>query len=198
MLANYLSRDPTFTYATTAAVPPGDQDLVDFFLFDPAADRTGYCQYFASAMVIMARSLGLPARLAAGFAPGERQEDDTFLVREANAHAWAEIYFPGYGWEIFEATKSINPRFGRASGDATTPVTPPLDGGRPAARRAELLEELRVPATRWRCRRRTSSRAPSTPTSPRSRRRRRVVARRERADHRASSCSAGSSRSGSG
>jgi transglutaminase-like putative cysteine protease len=127
-LAAYLSRDPTFTYSTVAAVPPEGADLVDFFLFDPAANRSGYCQYYASAMVVMARSLGLPARVAVGFAPGERQEDDTFLYRESNAHAWAEIYFPGYGWQIFEATKSISPRFVRLAGVAGTNVPPPLQG----------------------------------------------------------------------
>ena len=94
-------------------------------------------------MVVMARSLGLPARLAAGFAPGERQDDDTFLVREANAHAWAEVYFPGYGWEIFEATKSISPGFGRSSGDASTPVTPPLPGIDPFLEDPSLVEERR-------------------------------------------------------
>jgi hypothetical protein len=79
-------------------------------------------------MVMMARSLGLPARVAAGFAPGERIGEDQYMVREANAHAWAEIYFPGYGWQIFEATKSIDPRFVRLSGDPTTAVPPPLQG----------------------------------------------------------------------
>ncbi len=143
MLATFLSRDPTFSYATTAAVPPSDRDLVDFFLFDPAANRSGYCQYFASAMVVMARSLGLPARLAAGFAPGERQDDETFLVREANAHAWAEIYFPGYGWEIFESTKSISPGFGRASGDPATAGAPPLTGIDPFLEDPDLAEALR-------------------------------------------------------
>jgi hypothetical protein len=93
--------------------------------------------------VMMARSLGLPARLAAGFAPGERQEDDTFLVREANAHAWAEIYFPGYGWEIFEATQSINPAFGRASGDATSPGVPPTVGIDPYLEDPDLVERQR-------------------------------------------------------
>jgi transglutaminase-like putative cysteine protease len=142
-LANYLSHDPIFSYSTKAGVPPSDADLVDFFLFDPEFGHSGYCQYFASAMVMMARSIGLPARLAAGFAPGERQDDDTFLVREANAHAWAEIYFPGYGWEIFEATKSINPAFGRASGDPTSTVAPPQLGSDPFLEDPDLVDALR-------------------------------------------------------
>jgi hypothetical protein len=125
-LADFLHTDPSFTYATEVSPPPPDRDLVDFFLFDENG-RTGYCQYYASAMVVMARSVGLPARVAVGFAPGERQEDDTFLVREANAHAWAEVYFPGYGWQIFEATKSINPQFTRPTGNPST-VLPPRTG----------------------------------------------------------------------
>jgi transglutaminase-like putative cysteine protease len=142
-LASYLAHDPNFSYSTKAGVPPSDADLVDFFLFDPEFGKSGYCQYFASAMVMMARSLGLPARLAAGFAPGERQDDDTFLVREANAHAWAEIYFPGYGWEIFEATHSINPAFGRASGDTASPGVPPTVGIDPFLEDPDLVDELR-------------------------------------------------------
>jgi transglutaminase-like putative cysteine protease len=144
-LARFLSRDPSFEYSTTAAVPPSDEDLVDFFLFGPEEfARKGYCQYFASSMVIMARSLGLPARLAAGFAPGERQEDNTFLVREANAHVWAEIYFPGYGWQIFEATQSINPGFARASGSLQQAERPPvLPGIDPFLDDEFLQEQLR-------------------------------------------------------
>ena len=83
-------------------------------------------------MVMLARSLGILRRVAVGFAPGERQEggrEDTFLVREAQAHAWAEVYFPGYGWQIFEATKTINPQFSRATGDPAN-VLPPRGGGR--------------------------------------------------------------------
>ncbi|HEX2884151.1 MAG TPA: transglutaminaseTgpA domain-containing protein [Candidatus Limnocylindria bacterium] len=125
LLERYLSRNEEFSYAAEAAVPTADQDLVDFFLFD---SKTGYCEYYASAMVIMARSLGLPARVAVGFAPTAEDGEGTYTVREANAHAWAEIYFPGYGWQIFEATKSINPRFSRASGDASAP-RPPQRGG---------------------------------------------------------------------
>ena len=126
-LARYLSSDPSFTYATTAPVPAPGEDLVDFFLFaGDGVGRIGYCQHYASAMVVMARSLGLPARVAVGFAPGERGEDGTYLVREANAHAWAEIYFPDYGWQIFEATKTIDPGFTRASGDPALNRRPSL------------------------------------------------------------------------
>ena len=142
-LARYLQGDPSFTYATTAPLPPGGQDLVDFFLFDPDNGKIGYCQYYATAMVIMARSLGMPARVAAGFAPGERQEgEDTFLVREAQAHAWAEIYFPGYGWEIFEATKTISARFGRPTGDEATAVRPPIQGIDPFLTDEDLYRDL--------------------------------------------------------
>jgi hypothetical protein len=127
-LARYLSRDPTFTYNTQVSVPDDpNQDIVDYFLFDPANGRQGYCEFYASAMVVMARSLGIPARLAVGFAPGERtDEGSTFLYRERNAHAWAELYFPGYGWQIFEATKTIDPQFFRASGGAVAPPVPPI------------------------------------------------------------------------
>jgi hypothetical protein len=71
-------------------------------------------------MAVMARSIGLPARLAVGFAPGERLAQGIYQYRERNAHAWAEIYFPGYGWQIFEATKSIPP-LTRVTGSSDTP-----------------------------------------------------------------------------
>ena len=123
-LERFLHSDERFTYATrTPEEPRADEDLVQFFLFDENG-RIGYCQHYATTMAVMARAVGLPSRVAVGFAPGERQEDGTYLVREANAHAWAEIYFPGYGWQIFEATKSINPQFNRLSGDPAA-IPPP-------------------------------------------------------------------------
>jgi hypothetical protein len=128
-LARYL-RGSEFTYSTVGPEVPIDGDLVDTFLFGEGS-KTGYCQYYASAMALMARSLGLPARVAVGFAPGEAAGDGLWLVREANAHAWAEIYFPGHGWQIFEATKSIEPRFVRAPGDANTVTPPQLRGPDP-------------------------------------------------------------------
>jgi transglutaminase-like putative cysteine protease len=114
-LAEFLRSGPDFTYATQVQAPDPGHDLVDSFLFET---RAGYCEYFASAMAVMARSLGLPSRVAVGFAPGERLAQGIYQYRERNAHAWAEVYFPGYGWQIFEATKSI-PAVARVVGSET-------------------------------------------------------------------------------
>ena len=119
-LAAYLHNGPRFRYATTAPLPTDpNRDLVDFFLFDPQGG-VGYCEYYATAMAVMARSIGLPARVAVGYAPGELTKPGVYQVRERNAHAWAEVYFPGYGWQSFEATKSI-PALTRATGSGIVP-----------------------------------------------------------------------------
>jgi transglutaminase-like putative cysteine protease len=126
-LATYLRTNPNLAYATNVGKPPGDRDLVDFFLFDTQNGQRGYCEYFASAMAVMARSVGLPARVAVGFSPGQELAKNVYVYKEANAHAWTEIYFPGYGWQIFEATKSIDPKFVRLSG-GDHPLPPPIGG----------------------------------------------------------------------
>ncbi len=91
-----------FPYDLAVGAPPADRDVVDYFLFDVQA---GYCDYYASAMVVMARSLGIPARLAVGYATGDYdQASRAFVVREQNAHSWPELYFPGVGWLRFEPT----------------------------------------------------------------------------------------------
>lgn len=126
-LAEFLSSDDSFTYSTVPGLPDPNRDLVDFFL--DSANRTGYCEYYASAMVLMARTLGLPARVAVGFAPGERIESGLTQIRERNAHAWAEVYFPGYGWQVFEATKTIDAQFVRIPGEGqSTPLPSALNG----------------------------------------------------------------------
>jgi transglutaminase-like putative cysteine protease len=124
-LAEFLRTDPTFRYETRAPTPSDpDADIVDFFLFE---GQVGYCEYYATAMAVMARTLGLPSRVAVGFAPGEPiatatadRESNAYQVRERNAHAWVEIYFPGYGWERFESTKTIAP-VTRLAGQAVGP-----------------------------------------------------------------------------
>ena len=89
-------------YNELIEAPPEGQDGVDYFLFDI---REGYCNYYASAMAVMARAVGIPARVAAGYGQGEYNPDTgAYRVREKDAHAWVEIYFPRFGWVEFEPT----------------------------------------------------------------------------------------------
>jgi protein-glutamine gamma-glutamyltransferase len=75
-----------------------------------AADRAGYCQQFSGAMALMLRMLGIPARVAAGFAPGGRDpERNNFLVDDTDAHNWVEVYFPRIGWVTFDPTPGAAP-----------------------------------------------------------------------------------------
>ncbi|MDE0608886.1 MAG: transglutaminaseTgpA domain-containing protein [Anaerolineaceae bacterium] len=87
--------------------PPEGQDPVDWLLFDIGE---GYCNYYASAMIVMLRSLGVPARLATGFAQGRWDAAGShYEVLERDAHSWVEVYFPGYGWVEFEPTSAQAP-----------------------------------------------------------------------------------------
>jgi transglutaminase-like putative cysteine protease len=97
----------TIPYTLDVPYPPLDQDLVDFFLFDL---RKGYCDYYASAMVVLARASGVPARFVIGYANGEYDlKSKRFLVSEADAHSWVEVYFPNAGWVPFEPTAGRPP-----------------------------------------------------------------------------------------
>ncbi len=101
-------------YSLNAPLAPADtQDVVDDFLF---RSRVGWCEQVASSLVVLARSVGIPARLADGFVSGTQDSlTGEFVVRERDAHAWAEIYFPGIGWQPFDPTASVP-----LAGDATT------------------------------------------------------------------------------
>jgi hypothetical protein len=97
----------TYPYDEKISGPSGGEDAVDYFLFD---EQRGYCEYFASAMVVMLRSLDVPARLVAGFRDVPFDADaDGYLYRQKQAHTWVEVYFPGYGWTAFEPTPSEDP-----------------------------------------------------------------------------------------
>jgi len=87
-------------------VRPGHSTNALAEFLDPAGSRSGYCEQFAGAYAALARSLGLPARVAVGFTPGEEDADapGTFVVTGRNAHAWPEVYFAGVGWVPFEPT----------------------------------------------------------------------------------------------
>jgi transglutaminase-like putative cysteine protease len=94
----------TIPYNELISAPPPGRDGVDYFLFD---SRQGYCDYYASALAVMARAVGIPTRLVSGYAQGEYHSvSDIYRVRELNAHTWVEIYFPRYGWVEFEPTAS--------------------------------------------------------------------------------------------
>jgi type IV secretory pathway VirB2 component (pilin) len=97
----------TITYNESIVAPPDGVDPVEWFLFDV---QEGYCTYYSTAMVAMLRSLGIPARIAAGFAQGDYDSSlGQFVVRERDAHTWVEVYFPGYGWVEFEPTSAQAP-----------------------------------------------------------------------------------------
>ena len=100
-ITNHLRSN--YTYQETIDSPPANQEPIDWFLFDY---KKGFCNYYATSEVLMLRSLGIPARVAVGYAPGEQQEDGRYLVRARDSHAWPEVYFPGLGWIEFEPTSS--------------------------------------------------------------------------------------------
>ena len=94
----------TYPYDLEVPAPPQDQDVADYFLFDL---KKGYCDYYATAMVVLARASGLPARFVSGYASGSYDAAHAeYVVRELHAHSWAEVYFPEIGWIEFEPTAS--------------------------------------------------------------------------------------------
>ncbi len=96
-----------FPYSLDVPAPPSNRDVADYFLFDL---KKGYCDYFATTMVVLARSAGLPARLVTGYSSGEyNYTDHRFVVVAANSHAWVEIYFREIGWVEFEPTTNLSP-----------------------------------------------------------------------------------------
>lgn len=95
----YLRQIP---YSERISQPPADQDRVDWFLFD---EQRGYCDYYASSFVLLARAVGVPARFVAGYSLASRPEPDgDWRMRNSDAHTWPEVFFPNYGWIEFEPT----------------------------------------------------------------------------------------------
>ena len=89
-------------YTLNVPTPPPGREVTSWFLFDL---KQGYCDYFATAMVVLARLNGIPARLAIGYTMGQLDpRRGEYVVTEANAHSWPELYFPGQGWIPFEPT----------------------------------------------------------------------------------------------
>lgn len=104
-ITRYLRREIEYSNPLPKS-PPTDEDPLEWILFDL---KKGFCNYYASAEVLMLRSVGIPARFAAGFAEGERNNSGTYFVRSLDAHAWPEVFFPGIGWVEFEPTGNQPP-----------------------------------------------------------------------------------------
>lgn len=102
-LESYLRTN--YSYSVNVQVPPGEE-AVSWFLF--RSDHKGFCNYFATSMAIMARSLGIPARVVVGYANGEYDEKQRqHIIHGTDAHSWTQVYFAGYGWINFEPSASF-------------------------------------------------------------------------------------------
>lgn len=152
LLENYLKM--TYIYNNKpdlTKLTGGSPDFVDQFLFEL---QEGYCDYFSTAMAVMARSLDLPTRWVKGFSPGIMPQDNfggppgdiatqeeinptgagTYTVRNSDAHSWVEIYFEGYGWIPFEPTSGFRFPYVAPEGEEIAlpelePVLPETDSG---------------------------------------------------------------------
>lgn len=141
-LQDYLR---TFTYNEDVALGHSIPDLVSF-LRDV---REGYCEQFASAMAVLARSVGLPSRVAVGFAVGAPgTQPDTYLVTTRQSHAWVEIFLEGHGWTAFEPTPReewvVVPPYTRSETLAPA-APPPADGSSPSPTASPTARTRDVP-----------------------------------------------------
>jgi transglutaminase-like putative cysteine protease len=121
-----------FRYSLQNGTIPAGEDAVVWFLHHQA----GFCTLFASAMALMARSLGMPARVATGLINGEYDPaHHVYVTHGTDLHAWTQVYFPGYGWINFEPTSSF-PAFERAQPTTTASqaTATAASGGAPGAR----------------------------------------------------------------
>jgi transglutaminase-like putative cysteine protease len=122
----------SYSYSLHNDNPPGNEDAVAWFL---TQSKKGFCTFFASAMVMLARILGMPARVASGYTAGAYDNNGHYVVRGVDAHTWAQIYFAQYGWINFEPTEgfpsvvrpvpSVTPSVTPTTGQDTTPVGSP-------------------------------------------------------------------------
>lgn len=102
-IESFLKSSGHFKYVYNASLLDASADPVYDFLFNKGE---GICQDFASSMVLMCRSIGIPARYVVGYYSTERDEEGIYIVREKNAHAFVEVYLSGYGWLLFDPTPS--------------------------------------------------------------------------------------------
>jgi transglutaminase-like putative cysteine protease len=133
-ITNYLRNE--IKYSTSVSIPKNTADPLEYVVFDL---KEGFCTYYASAEVLMLRAVGVPARMAVGYAQGEITVDESkaemvikYSVLRRDAHAWPEVYFPTYGWIEFEPTGNqsalerplIDPILPESSNSPALPLNP--------------------------------------------------------------------------
>ena len=143
-LQNWFRRDGGFSYTLDSAASGNGFDALVQFLSEEPGGREGYCEQFASAMAVMARLLGIPARVAVGFLTPSPAGPETWVYSSHDLHAWPELYFDGAGWVRFEPTPA-----GRAQDvpSYTVPNRPPAAGPSDSAQ-PQASESTRAGPTR--------------------------------------------------
>lgn len=153
---DYLRREIAYNEKINA--PPPDRDPVDYILFDL---KQGYCDYYATSMAVMLRSLGIPSRIVSGYAQGHYDSDrEVYVVLLQDAHTWVEVFFPRYGWVEFEPTAAQPIIVRPVEPDSNAPEQQNEDRGPaptidPLDRMEEFLDEDvpppggAAPATNW-------------------------------------------------
>ena len=129
-------KSSTYVYATDVTdLPCGRLSKAECF----ATYKKGFCQYYATTMAVILRDLGVPARIAQGFLPGSRDKNSpTETILFSNAHAWVEVYFPGYGWLPFDPTGSLSQLAPLPTGDPAASPAVRSTASAPRASRREF------------------------------------------------------------
>ncbi|MGH3076313.1 MAG: transglutaminaseTgpA domain-containing protein, partial [Gaiellales bacterium] len=127
-IQRYLDSTGGFQYAIDVRGVCTGSQIVECFL----TSKVGYCEYFATTMVMLLRELGIPSRMVMGYLPGQRQPDGSWLVSRGAAHAWVEVYFPTYGWVPFDPTPG-NQANGQRPSEFEAGAALPTSGASPGA-----------------------------------------------------------------
>jgi transglutaminase-like putative cysteine protease len=138
----YLRSSGEFQYDTNVLdVECGDLGVADCF----AVSRRGYCEHFATTMVVMLRVQGIPARLVEGYLPGSRDAAGEQTIRRSQAHAWVELWFPGIGWVDFDPTANVGQPEIIPAGEPVPTPTPLPSGAVPGSPRPSERADIDEP-----------------------------------------------------
>lgn len=137
-LQEFFRRSGGFDYTLETEPGTSSSDLVNFL-----ENRQGYCEQFAAAMAVMARTVGIPARVAVGYTKGTVQDDGSWVVGTHDSHAWPELFFQGIGWVPWEPTPAI--RTGSAPTWTVPPASDEEDGSTPSVPQGQIPDEGALP-----------------------------------------------------